>query len=484
MATAEALFREALALHRQGRLAEAAARYEQALQMAPTLAGALNNLAACRLALGQSQAAIALLQQAVALHPDFAAAHLGLAQALNDVGSLGEAADAFARALALLPDQADAWSTYAALLTRLGRLDAAENACRRALALRPDHAEALSNLGNVEKELGRFQQAAATQRRALALKPASPEIGWNFALAALTAGDYAAGWPYFACRLDCAGALRRSYDRPRWDGRSPLQGKRIFLYPELGFGDTINFVQFAPLLKQRGAAQVTVECQPPLLGLLGRMAGIDLVIPSGAAAPAFDCHLPLIDLLPALAIRPDRVPRRERYLTPPANAPAPLVQAFAAVAPGRRKIGLVWAGDASRSFDRHRSLAATDLLALGAGSAHAFFSLQKVKRPGDDAALAQYAEVVDLAPHLGDFDDAAWAVDRLDLLITVDTAAAHLAGALGKPVWNLLRFASDWRYPVTMGDSPWYASMRLFRQPSRQGWDATLAAVAAALRAF
>ena len=482
MATAEALFREALKLHQQGQLMAAEARYEQAVAKDPTLIGALNNLGACRRALGRSAEALAPLQQAVSLHPDFGPAQLGLAQALTDVGRLAEAAAAFERAVTLVPTMPDAWSAYAAVLTQLGQLEAARSACQRALILRPDHAEALSNLGNVEKELGQFDRAVETQRRALALKPESPEIAWNLALAALTAGDYATGWAHFARRLECPGALVRSYPKPRWDGRRSLNGKSIYLYPELGFGDTINFVQFVPLLKERGALRVIVECQTPLVRLLRRMAGIDLIIPTGGVPPAFDFHLPLIDLLPALDIRPDQVPRIDGYLSPPPAPPAALAQAFAAAPSGKRKVGLVWAGDASRSFDQRRSLAAADLLGLASASEHAFFALQKVKRPGDDAALARHPDVIDLAPLLGDFDDAASAVAELDLLISVDTALAHLAGALGKPVWDLLRFGADWRYPVSLEASPWYASMRLFRQQSRQDWQATLDAVAQALK--
>ncbi len=446
------------------------------------MVGALNNLGACRRALGRSAEAVAPLQQATALHPDFGPAHLGLAQALSDVGRLAEAADAFERAVILVPTMPDAWSAYAVVLTQLGRLEAARSACQRALVLRPDYAEALSNLGNVEKELGQFEQAMGTQGCALALKPESPEIAWNFALAALTAGDYTAGWRHFARRLDCPGALPRSYPKPRWDGRRPLHGKSIFLYPELGFGDTINFVQFVPQLKQRGALKVIVECQTPLVRLLRRMTGIDLVIPAGGVPPSFDFHLPLIDLLPALDIQPDQVLRLDNYLMPPAAVSAPLAQAFATVPIGKRKIGLVWAGDASRSFDQRRSLAAADLLALSDSSEHAFFALQKDKRPGDESTLAQYPQVIDLAPLFGDFDDAAWAVAQLDLVISVDTALAHLAGALGKPVWDLLRFGGDWRYPVNVDYSPWYASMRLFRQKSRHDWRSTLDAVATALQ--
>jgi hypothetical protein len=349
-----------------------------------------------------------------------------------------------------------------------------------ALNLRPDFAEALSSLGNIQRELGQFEAAVASHQRALILRPDLPEIAWNYALCALVVGDFAEGWRHFERRLDCPGALPRAYPVPRWDGRQSLHGKKILLYPELGFGDTINFIRFAPQLKQRGAAAVVVECQPSLRPLLQRMVGIDQVVATGEALPSFDTHLALIDLLPALNVGCEALPESGPYLTPPNEGSEVLSRLFAASPATVRKVGLVWAGESSRSFDRDRSVAAAELLTLADIPGHWFYALQKDKRPGDDAVFAARTNVTDLAPLLTNFDDTAWAVSQLDLVISVDTAVAHLAGALGKPTWLLLRYASDWRYPINMNKSLWYSSMRIFRQKFRSEWRSTVAEVAAA----
>ncbi|HYM32726.1 MAG TPA: tetratricopeptide repeat-containing glycosyltransferase family protein [Candidatus Cybelea sp.] len=516
--TAEARFAAALALHRQGQLAAAADAYSEALKLEPGLIGARINRGACLRSLGRTAEALAELRDTARRAPTVGVVHLSLSQVLSDLGSTADAlaeaelaaaldpanaaaqlnlgqrlADAgrieaaippITRSTSLAPQMIEAWSELANALTRADRLEEALVASERALKLSPDHADALSTYGNIERELGRFEDAFATHLRALALKPASPEIAWNFALAALTAGHYGSGWIHFDRRLECRGALVRSYAQDRWDGRAPLDRKTVFVYPELGFGDTIHFVRFAPILKQRGARRLIVEVQAPLVPLIARMPGIDQVIGPKETPPPFDFHLPLISLLPALDIRPETVLPAEGYLTAPAKERPEIAAALRRPPHDALTVGLVWSGDMSRSFGAKRSVPVLDLLEAVNIPGVAPFLLQKERSAGDAEVIRMHKSAIDLAPWLGDFDDTAWAVSQLDLVISVDTAVAHLAGALGIPVWLLLRYARDWRYPVTHEESPWYESMRLVPQTRRGDWSDALGEVREALAAL
>ncbi|MFM2129224.1 MAG: hypothetical protein RL477_770, partial [Pseudomonadota bacterium] len=294
--------------------------------------------------------------------------------------------------------------------------------------------------------------------------------------ALLLAGKFARGWAGYETRLriEKDGVPPRPYAQLRWDGRSEVRGKRILLYPEQGLGDTIQFSLYATVLAERGA-HVLLEVQPPLCAVLGTLAGVGTVFASGAAMPPFDLHAPLLSLPLALGTTLDTIPAKTPYIA----ADADKVAAWASrLGPRTRpRLGIAWSGSATHKNDRFRSARLADFAALGAGSIE-IISLQK-ELPAHDAAAARTLRIAHFGDKLGDFSDTAALVANVDLVVSVDTSAAHLAGALGKEVWILLPFRGlDWRWLADRADSPWYPTARLFRQERDEPWSSVLARVA------
>ncbi|WP_353861991.1 tetratricopeptide repeat protein [Azospirillum formosense] len=460
-----------------GRAAERAAR--RALRLDPGHGGALCNLGAALTAGERPEEADPLLRRAAALRPDLPDAWGNLGAALIGRRRAREAAVALRRALRLVPAHAGNRCNLAAALLAEDRPDAAAAMARSAVAVAPAHPNALSNLGSACQTLGRPADAIRVLRRAVAADPGFVDARWNLALPLLQTGRLEEGWEAYEWRWHRRGfgASELNPPLPRWTGE-PLEGRRILLYGEQGLGDTIQFARYIPMVAQRGAT-VHLQVQRPLLRLFEGLAGASALSGTDAPSPAADFCCPLMSLPRLFATRLDTVPGTFPYLAADPRAVA-VWRRRLGPSDGRLRVGLVWSGNPRYEMDRLRSVAPGRLTRLLRVPGVRFFSLQKDRRSGDGAELEGLIE--DIAPFLDDFSDTAAALTALDLLITVDTSAAHLGGALGRPVWTLLREPSDWRWLTETGSSPWYPGMRLFRQERPRDWERVLERVEEDLR--
>jgi Flp pilus assembly protein TadD len=460
-----------------GRTVEAIACYRRALALRPDYPLALNNLGLAlteRALLGD---ALAAHRRAVEIDPRYADGHNGLAAALTAAGRWMEAADHYRRALALDRNHVEALANLARLLRLGDRLDEAAALVRRATALRPGDAELWNNLGITCQERNESGAAIESFRHALALEPRHVSAHVNLGMALLAAGRFAEGSAEYEWRWrGYRGARLPALGAPLWDGK-PIGGGTLLLWAEQGFGDTLQFVRYAPLLR-RFAGRILLACPPPLVPLLRSVSGLDDVLPWDAALPAIDAHVPLLGLLHRLGTTLDTVPQATPYL-------AAEPQRIAALAPllagGRPRIGLVWRGNPGHPNDARRSLPLPLLQPLLSLRGARFFSVQLGPAAADLAVPALAGRILDLSPAIGDFADTAAILDELDLLVTVDTAIAHLAGALGRPCWLLLPFSAEWRWLARREDSPWYPTLRLFRQERPGAWPPVIARLVEAL---
>jgi tetratricopeptide (TPR) repeat protein len=502
-------------LRRQGRAAEAIESFRRATELKIDWPDALGNLGGVLAVAGRHGEAEAACRRAIAIDPAHAGAQINLATALKGQGRLVEAIAACERGLAAAPRHAEGHNNLAGLLQMAGLLQPAEEACRRALAiapgyamahntlgsilqeqsrsdeaapcyraaitLKPDYAEAYSNLAVALTSLGDLDDALASCGKAIALKPDYADAHWNKALALLLCGDFAHGWAEYEWRKRADTALGRALalSGPEWDGTA-LNGGTILLHAEQGLGDTIQFVRYAPLVAARGG-KVVLRVQPELRRLLAGMDGVERLVTTDDALPPYDVHLSLLSLPRVFATEPSTIPRRIPYVAVEAEAARAWARRLAAY-PGRR-VGLAWAGRPQHKNDRNRSLALRELASLGSVSGVTFVSLQKgpaaAQLSGQPAGFAP----VDVGGELDDFVNTAAAIANLDLVISVDTSVAHLAGALGRPVWCLLPYAPDWRWMLGRDDSPWYPTMRLFRQARRGEWSGVATQIVKALEA-
>jgi hypothetical protein len=400
---------------------------------------------------------------------------------MTDIGRVIEAIAAYRRAVALNPDMPEAWLNLGNALKEGGQLDEAVAAYRRAVAVKPGYALGHSNLGYLLREKGRLDEAVAACRQAIEIDPEHSGAHSNLALALLVQGHFAEGWEAYEWRWKAEGfgTAARDFGRPRWDGGA-LEGRTVLLHAEQGLGDALQFIRYLPLVQERGGKAI-IECQPALQRLFGTMAGDVPVIAKGAALPAFDVHCPLLSLPRIFATDLANMPGDVPYLRADAAEASAWSDRLAAHPPGFR-VGLVWAGNPNHTNDRNRSLKPASLLPLGAVKGVRFFSLQKGTGAEGRDGLPAGLELSDVAGELGDFADTAALIANLDLVITADTATAHLAGAMGRPVWTLLPFAPDWRWLLGREDSPWYPTMRLFRQAAIGDWPPVIARVCDQLR--
>jgi len=480
-ANADACNNYGLALFHLGRLAEAAVQYERALRRRPDFSEALSNLGLCRYRQKLIPEAAAALERALAFKPDYADAHNNLGIVRQDQGRLDEAIACLRRALALRPDYAEAHSNLARALRHHGDPESAIEHAQRALALNPGLVKTYGVLGNCYLDEGKIDAVFEALRLGLAWAPEDAELNWNLSIVELLSGHFPKAWHDYEWRFRTNPELERPFRQPRWDG-TVHPGQRLLVHAEQGLGDTIQFARYLPLVKARvgDAMEIVFECQRPLARLLHGFPGIDPLVvredDARVAAP-FDLHAPLLSLPGFFGTTLDTVP------TPPALTVDPDESRPWAARLGPLsglKVGLVWAGNPDHRGDRQRSMALSQLAPLAAVNGVKLLSLQK----GRDAEIRQHGaslNLVELGSQFSDFTATAAAIANLDLVISVDTAVAHLAATLGKPTWILLPFSPDWRWLLGREDSPWYPSVRLFRQPRRGDWESVVRAVAQAL---
>ena len=474
----EAHTNRGIALAALGRHAEALEAQKRAIALRPNFLEALNNLGNAQRALKQYDEAIASYDKALALRANYPEALNNKGLALNALRRYEEAITFFDKAIAARPHYAEAFSNKGNAFKELQRFDEAVSCYTLAVALKPDFAQAHYNRGNTLGAQNRYDDALAAYRDALALEPEHVDSHWNSCLAHLLQGKLEQGWTEYSWRWKLKDAeAPRAFDCAAWQGE-PLQGKQIILWAEQGLGDSIQFARYASLLSAQGA-RVVLEVQAPLESLLARIEGVSSVVARGTAAPAADYHCSLLDLPLRLNTTLASVPARVPYLKPDAARE----QAWAARLASARKprIGLVCSGNPKLANDRNRSIPLAAFASLLNDSA-SFYMLQKEYRADDLATLSATPQITDLSAELNDFEDTAAVIAQLDLVICVDTSVAHLAGALGKPVWILLPFAPDWRWLLDRTDSPWYPGARLYRQTRIGDWSSLIQRVAADLR--
>jgi len=468
--------------------AEALASFDRAIQLGTTDPGVFNDRGNLLRDLQRADAALQSFDHAIALRPDYAEAYSNRGNALHDLGRSPEALASYARAIALRPTYAEAYSNRGNALHDLDLHQEALASYAQALALRPDYPDALANRAGVLSVLGQHAAALQSYDQALALQPDHPAAHFGRSGCLLQQGDLARGWAEYEWRWRMPRQTERTgrLAQAPWLGAEPLAGKTILLHAEQGFGDTLQFCRYAAPVAER-AAHVLLVVPRPLARLLTTLDGPATVISAGDPLPPFDLHCPLLSLPLALGTTLDTIPP-PAHLTPPPDRTARWRQRLAPLPTPR--IGLCWAGaprrddPAARAIDRRRSITLAHYAPLARVSGATFIALQKGEAAAQAAAPPADLPVHDWTAELHDFADTAALIEALDLVITVDTAVAHLAATLGKPTWILNRFDACWRWLLDRTDSPWYPTVRLFRQPAPGDWQTVINAVAAAVRDF
>jgi tetratricopeptide (TPR) repeat protein len=475
---AEACNNRGNALRAMQRLEEALHSYDRALQLKAAYAEAHSNRAAALNALGRHEDALSSADRALALRPGSVEALTHRATALLELQRCEDALAGFEQAYALSPD-------FTRLIgigngqQALGRHEQALRSFERALAMQPNHVGALSNRGNALRALGRHQEALQSYRQAIELKPGDAQAHWNQALTLLALGDLERGFEQYEWRwqLRTQTRPREVRELPVWLGREEVAGKTLLVYAEQGFGDAIQFIRYVPLLHARGA-RVLVACHRKLADLFRRVAGVERVLTPSESTAGVDYAVPLLSLPLAMKTRLETIPGQAPYLSADPTQAERWHSRVDAVGAGR-KVGVVWRGNPDYPAARLRDCPLEQMAAVFGVPGCRFFNLQP---DGAQALREGRVRVTDLAAEIDTFGDTAAAIQAMDLVITVDTAVAHLAGALNKPVWVLLAFAADWRWLLEREDSPWYPSARLFRQAQPGDWADVTARAAAALR--
>jgi tetratricopeptide (TPR) repeat protein len=429
----------------EGLLAEAEASYLRAIERAPDSAKAHNNIGCVQHMLGRLDLAVASYRRALALDATLPQASQNLA--------------------AITSDPALAEGAIAGYLRQLGQ--------------NPDDARVHNDLGNVYRELGRHRDALASFAAAVALDPELADAHFSRAHELLLCGEYAAGWKEHEWRwkVKALGAPMPEYRQPLWDGAA-LPGKTLLIHAEQGLGDTIQFIRYAPLVAQRCGA-VILECQPQIAALLRSVPAISRVIARGEPLPAFDAHIPVMSLPRIFETTVDSVPWDGPYIR---AEPHRIEHWRRALAPGARlHVGLAWAGRPQNWDDRKRSIPLAEFAPLFGLPGLSFYSLQWGEGAAQISSLPAGMRIRDFGDAIRDFSEMAALIASLDLVVTVCTSVSHLAGALGAPTWLLAAYAADWRWLLERDDTPWYPSMRIFRQAGNGDWPGVIEDVAGAL---
>jgi Tfp pilus assembly protein PilF len=478
-ASSELLF--AAELERHGLLHEAEARLMNLLKTQPREWRALHKLAEMHLARADFAQALSFMAAAMKANPSSAEAKTNYGFILQKLDRHEEALSYCDRAIAVRPDHLSAHLNRGTSLHHLNRSAEALASFDRALALDPRNIKALYNRANILHELQRFDECIAAFSATIAYAPDYADAHWNEGLTRLLLGDFEQGWKKYEWRWNTESQrhLRRDFTQPLWLGAEPIAGKTILVHAEQGFGDTLQLVRYLPLLAAKGA-DVVLEVQPTLFPLLSPMEDVSRVMSRGEPLPHFDVHCPIMSLPLAFNTSLETIPSKLPYL----DAKIRLEKWTGRLQPkGAMRIAFAWAGSATHKQDRLRSIPISKLQPLlEQTNSIQWISVQRDLREGDREHLAQRPHIQQVGYQLEDFADTAAVLSSADLVITVDTAVAHLAGALGRPVWILLQHSPDFRWLLDRDDSPWYPSARLFRQNQSGDWDDVISRATTALR--
>lgn len=465
-------------LYAMERAPEAAESYREAARIKPTEKEAHYSLGVVLHSLGQAEAAVEAYRRAVTLDPGYVDALTNLGAAAVEMGLFDEAEEALRRAAALAPKDPKIHGNLGKLELVRGEITASIGHLRTALTLQPNHVHSLCHLGSALELLGDLTAAKHCYEIALDNQDASA-ARFSLSLVNLAEGNFSVGWRYYEARWQALKSLRRtrrSFVQPQWRGE-PIQGKRILVYGEQGLGDTLQFARYIPMLAEAGAI-VYFEVQRGLCELAASLKGVTKLIVEGDSLPEFDFQCPLMSLPLAFRTEMSTIPGSVPYI----QAPETYLNRWSArIDPSRFNVGIVWSGNPNHAHEKYRSLPARALANLGKIEGTTIYSLQKGYRAPEIESCADLG-VVNIDPLVHDMAETAAVVSNLDLVITIDTSIAHLAGALGKPVWVLLHAAPDWRWLRNTDRSPWYPTARLFRQTKLGDWQSVLDRVTAELQ--
>jgi tetratricopeptide (TPR) repeat protein len=475
---AEIWFRMGEILQQQKRFDEAILSFDQALKLKPDHREAANASGLLHFEAKRYEEAIVRFTRSTEIDPSQSGAFNFISRCQWPLRRFEEALANGRKAHELTPENPDIIKNVGLILQKLEQHEDALAWFDKALALRPDFPSALNDRATTLFALRRIDEAFAALDRAIALDPECADYHWNRALFRLLVGNFDEGWQGREWGRKCAlvGFVDRKFEQPHWFGETPIAGKTILLHSDEGLGDSIQYSRYAPMVAQLGA-RVILEVEAPLHPLLTGMEGVSLCLPkiTGVELPAFDLHCPLGGLPLAFKTRLETIPASPCYLPP---LPEPRLRAWQdrLGAHDRLRVGLVWSGNPLHGNDRNRSTSLRKMSAIFDDRAN-FYSLQKEPRPEDMATLLERRDVIDLTGHLTDFVETAALISHLDLVVTVDTSVAHLAAALGRPTWILLPHTPDYRWLLGRDDSPWYPSVRLFRQDESRDYASVLARV-------
>jgi len=459
-----------LAFQNQGQFNEAIACLQEAIQLSPELPAAYYILGSLLQRQGQIDEAIDLYKKLLEMNPYHSDAHNILGSAYQEKVQLDEAIACYRKAIYCNENSFMAYNNLGAALRLQGNLDEAVASYQKALRINPDFTEAMNNLGTALRDKGDPGEAMSWYRKAIQIDPDFVDAHWNLSFALLLAGQFEEGWQEYEWIWKLKKP-KHKLPQPLWDG-ADIKGKSILLYAEQGFGDVIHFVRYAPRVADKGA-EVILGCQKELKSLLKGIPGVSSVVAFGEALPKFDLQCPLPSLPRIFNTTIDSIPSQVPYMQPDIQS----------VSKWRHKlhidklslnIGLVWAGSPGHLNDRNRSCPPDLFLPIARIDGLRLFSLQKEIPERWSSGSVSELNLIDYTEDIEDFSDTAGIIMNLDIIISVDTAVAHLAGSLGKPVWSLLPFAPDWRWMLNRDDSPWYPTMRLFRQPSPGDWKSVI----------
>lgn len=482
---AESHFQLGMLLIRAGKHETAMRHIQRALALNPRHAEASHAMGFCLGQLGKHDDAIAMYRQALSINPNYSEAYLNLGIAYFSKREFEQAAAAFEHGTRIDPQSADLFFNLACVQAEQGVSNSdsqgdAVASYREVLRLRPDHYKASANLGMLLQALGRFEEAKAVFEHALSMNSEAAELHWNLGLLLLTTRNFSQGWREIEWRWKWKDipVPGRNLPQPRWDG-SDLNGKTILLHAEQGFGDTIQFIRYVPMVVERGG-RVILSCPHALSDLL-RLAYPEIELArEGDALPSFDVHCPLMSLPLLFDTQVNTIPAPIPYL----KVDEALAAKWAARIKSRNaklRVGIVWAGNSNHPNDRSRSMKFNQILPLAQVDGVQFYNLYLGLTQADRDMWNGHLELIDLTEHLQNFAETAAMISCLDLVIAVDTAVAHVAGAIAKPVWLMIAHLPDWRWMLDRDDTPWYPTMRLFRQKSPGDWADVVKRIAEAL---